>query len=210
MGKSDNIIFREYWSMLLFNKLGSVGSTAFLGFQGENVFTHAIESPVKHYYDLALGNWEINSDWGLRQKYDLIICTRCPYFASNPDDFMARVRDHLIPGGHALIDWGLGDHWRFKRFKVGWIRDGEHEHAYGEDNRLHSVFWNSSLNEHVPVRDFWAACVKNGHYLEDEQLDEVISREVPAVIDYDVVDLKTRFLWPDDPQLYIITLVRNE
>ena len=52
-------------------------------------------------YDLQLGNWNINSDWSLEKKYDTIICTRCPYFAKDPEDFIERNRHPT----YRYIDW---------------------------------------------------------------------------------------------------------
>jgi len=206
MGKSDPIIFEEYKSIL---RGLSAGSVAFLGFSQENALTMSIGLPTKHFYDLSLGNWDINKEWSLSQKYDLIICTRCAYFAKNPKDFIHRIKDHLNVGGHALIDWGLGDHWRFDQYKIGWIRNGEHEHAYSKNNFLHSCFWNDELLNNEEVQKFWNAIKSNTKfgYKESDSLKTIIHEEVPQLIDYDCKKLATKFLWPESPQLYIITLI---
>ena len=140
MGKSDAIIFPEYVQALsqIDRKINSV---AFLGFSAENSFTRRILCENRSFYDLSLGNWNINSDWSLDKKYDLIVCTRCAYFSNNPDQFIEKCKAYLNEAGFALIDWGLGDHWRFENFKVGWVKDGEQEYAYNENNFLHSCYW---------------------------------------------------------------------
>ena len=156
-------------------------------------------------YDLQLGNWNINSEWKLSKKYNSIICTRCPYFAKNPKDFIKRCYDNLEDGGEIFLDWGLGDHWRFDNYKVGWVKDGEHEYAYEDDNFLWSTVFDSSF-------------LKNENYLIYEQkiqkfgynnLKEAIYKEVPEVLEFDYikkyfnVSYELLAVWEDLPQLYI-------
>lgn len=207
MGRSDPIVFPWYTSMLDSLEYSSV---AFLGFAHENAFTSTLSAPVRHFYDRGLGNWEINSGWQLKQSYDLIVSTRCPYFARRPDEFVNRCREHLIDGGRALIDWGLGDHWRFSSFKVGWVRDGEHEHAYADDNFLWSCFWNDDVSRHPVTQEFWKNVRGKFGYNEDESVDDVVRREVPVLVDYGCLRIECMFLWPESPQLYIATLIGAE
>ena len=210
MGKSDQYIFPEYLKML--DGLRNPVSVAFLGSSKHDNFTNSITAKEKHFFDLSLKNWEINSDWILPQKYDLIISTRCPYFSKNPDLFINKCKNSLKNGGHALIDWGLGDHWRFDKYKVGWIRDEEHEFAYSKDNFLYSCFWNEDLENHSEVLKFWNAIKLNpefGYYKENALVD-IIKKEVTTLISYKTKNIEVKFLWPDRPQLYIITLIKNE
>ena len=208
MGKSDPIIYDEYLCVL--RHLNANVSVAFLGFTGENSFTRNVSGEVRHFYDRQLKNWEINSDWCLSQKYDLIVCTRCAYFSREPEKFIDKCKEHLNPGGHALIDWGLGDHWRFPTYKVGWVRHGEHEYAYDETNFVHSCFWNDSLLKDENVRQFWN-CVTQGPFgYAGEDIKSVIEKEVPSLVKYETERTVTKFLWPDSPQLYIITLLKND
>jgi len=209
MGRSDPLIFREYFEVL--KKIQTdISSVAFLGFSDESHFTRCVNVPNRDFYDLSLGNWQINSDWHLNKKYDLIISTRCPYFSANPDDFVKKCKESLNPGGYALIDWGLGDHWRFEDFKVGWRRNSEIEHAYEKDNYLHSCFWNDSLSEDPESVAFWRAVLSNDYgYSASETLSQVIEREVPKIVSYKTEEIRLKFLWPESPQLYIITLIRN-
>lgn len=206
MGKSDSLIFPEY-AKILFDI--SYRSIAFLGFSSENPFTEMLNGKERHFYDLSIGNWDINTSWTLKQKYDLIVCTRCAYFSKFPDDLIARIKEHLNSGGHALVDWGLGDHWRFQNYKIGWLRDGEQEYAYSKNNFLYSCYWNDKLYESTEVQAFWNA-VKNNEqfkYSELDSLDAVVRREVPSIVDYEYKKIVTKFLWPESPQLYIITLI---
>lgn len=206
MGRSDPFVFDEYESMV--SGLTDAKSVAFLGFSHENLVTRLFHnSQTRDFFDLALRNWDINDDWSLDKTYDMIVCTRCAYFARQPDVFVEKCRKHLSHGGHALIDWGLGDHWRFESYKVGWVRGGEHEYAYRPDNFLHSCFWNSELSSRPDVSDFWKAAARRGGYDSSKTLDEVVREEVPALVTYETERLTTRFLWPNDPQLYIITLL---
>lgn len=208
MGRSDPLIFREYLEVL--SKIQkSIDSVAFLGFSGEDIFTQCINVPNRDFYDLSLGNWQINSDWKLDKKYDLIVSTRCPYFAKNPQEFVEKCKASLKPGGYALIDWGLGDHWRFDKFKVGWRRDDELEFAYEPDNYLHSCFWNENISSHPEALAFWSAVLHNNYgYSSSETLDHVVKREVPSLVSYETKDIRLKFMWPESPQLYIITLIQ--
>jgi len=209
MGKSDPYIFSEYASIL---PKFDYQSIAFLGQHKDNQFSNLLTSSVKHFYDLQLGNWEINSDWYLQQKYDLIACTRCAYFSKDPEVFIKKIKQHLTNDGIALVDWGLGDHWRFENYKVGWVRDGEHEFAYNQNNFLYSCFWNDKLLNHKEVQSFWAAVKNNSRfsYKDSETLNDVVKNEVPELVEYNCKKIVTKFLWPESPQLYVITLITTK
>lgn len=206
MGKSDSFIFPEYAKILPRLEYGSI---AFLGFSSENDFTRKILGKDRHFYDLSIGNWNINSAWSLKQSYDLIVCTRCAYFSKEPNDFIERIKNHLNKGGHALVDWGLGDHWRFTNYKVGWLRDGEHEFAYAPNNFLHSCLWKESFLQESEVQNFWINIKGKFEYDNDASLDFIVRQEVPKVVEYDYKKISFKTLWPDSPQLYIITLVEK-
>jgi hypothetical protein len=203
MGKSDVFIFNEYLKIL--DNL-NCGSVAFLGFPGENNFSRKILSNQKDFYDFSLGNWEINSDWSLQRKYDLIVCTRCPYFSKNPFDFFKKCMEHLNTNGKLLLDWGLGDHWRFKNYKVGWTRQNEHEYAYRTDNLLYSCLWNQDFCLNEEVIKFWNHVKGKFDYSPEENLNDVIKKEIPYIVNYPFDKISFKFLWPELPQLYIITL----
>lgn len=209
MGKSDPVIFEEYLNVIEECNTFELNAVAFLGFSGENDLTRRIFGKTRHFYDRSLGNWEINSDWVLQQKYDLIVCTRCAYFSKDPKNFVKNCLNHAEDGGHLLMDWGLGDHWRFPDYKVGWVRNGKREFAYSNENFLYSCFWRDSLVKDEQVKLFWqnVLSMKNSPYSSKDDLAQVIKSEVPVLIDYKTKELRTRFLWPEKPQLYIITLV---
>ena len=204
MGKSDSFVFPFYLEMLKDLRPESI---AFLGFDKENHFTSKIESPIRKFYDISLGNWNINSDWNLEQKYDLIVCTRCAYFCKHPEQFIVKCKQHLTEKGNAFVDWGLGDHWRYQNFKVGWLRNGEHEKAYYENNFLYSSYWTDELEKDEEVKKFWKAVKSNNYnYSDSDTLSQVIKKEVPSIVEYQTKLTKTLFLWPESPQLYIATL----
>lgn len=208
MGRSDPLLFPEYTS-LLSTVRRKHDSVAFLGFSQENVFTRCVDSSSRDFYDLSLCNWEINSRWRLKKQYDLIVSTRCPYFSREPIDFVDRCRDHLTDDGVLFLDWGLGDHWRFQKFKVGWVRDGEHEWAYKEDNFLHSCLWRDEFENDIEVKKFYSYVSGQFGYKRGASLSQIVRQEVPAVVDYDYDSIKFKFLWPEAPQLYIMTLSRK-
>lgn len=210
MGKSDSIVFPIYFETLKSNvDLSVIKSVAFLGFVNENEFTSKINGTTRHFYDLALGNWDINSNWNLRQKYDLIVCTRVAYFSKDPTTFIKKCCEYLSDSGYALVDWGLGDHWRFSAYKVGWIRHGEHEHAYKAGNTLNSCFWIDDLEKDENVNAFWTWVVSQPKfgYSSNDKLRKIVYDEVPSIVSYKTHALRCVALWQNSPQLYIITII---
>tara|TARA_Y100000310_G_scaffold218705_1_gene219998 strand:+ start:2874 stop:3479 length:606 start_codon:yes stop_codon:yes gene_type:complete len=200
VGRSDPIIQNFYKS-----NIKPEGKAALLGFTENRWFEGDL-------YDLQLGNWDINSDWELGQKYDTIISLRCPYFAKDPEDFVRRCHSHLNPGGYLYADWGLGDHWRFDNYKIGWCKDGEQEYAYKNDNFLWSTVWDDSFLEDERFKLF-SSRVKKFNY---DDVKKAIFGEVPSILQLN--DIKRSFdisyniltLWEDKPQIYFfIKGVRN-
>jgi len=193
MGASNKIIFPFYKSKMK----DVIKPVALLGFTDNNVFEGVL-------YDRKLGNWDINSEWQLGHKYNTIISTRCPYFAKDPEDFIKRCHAHLNDGGMLYVDWGLGDHWRFPMFKIGWIKNGEHEYAYSDshDNLLWSTIWEDEIIEHDECKKFHKAVRHIGY---GENFKEYIYKEVPKVLNisfirdyfhvkYDIITILEPFL----------------
>lgn len=193
MGRTDSIIVPWYDTLI-----DAHGDVALLGFVNNSKFDGDL-------YDLSLGNWNINSDWSLEKKYDTIICTRCAYFAKNPEDFISRCYQSLNEDGFLFVDWGLGDHWRFKNYKVGWVRDDEHEYAYFDDNYLWSTIWDDSFLENDQVKTFMKNILKFGY----DDFKSSLFKEVPSVLSLSFVekyfdcDVHIKTVWKDLPQLYI-------
>tara|TARA_R100001082_G_C4358896_1_gene158307 strand:+ start:334 stop:945 length:612 start_codon:yes stop_codon:yes gene_type:complete len=171
MGKSDPYLRQVYNALL-----PKGGDIALLG------FTDNSWSPGD-LYDLQLNNWSINSEWGLPKKYDSIISTRCPYFAKDPQDFIKRCYENLNDDGQIFLDWGLGDHWRYDNFKVGWVKDGEHESAYQPDNHLWSTLWDDSFLSNPQFVEFKKLIQK----FDYKDLKSAIFEEVPVVLELDFV-----------------------
>ena len=146
---------------------------ALLGFTNNEYFDGDL-------YDRQKQNWEINGKWKLNKMYNTIICTRCAYFSKDPEDFIKRCRENLNSGGRLYVDWGIGDHWRFQNFKVGWVKDGEHEFAYGSDNLLWSGVWDDSILDHVECKKFQNEIQKKGY---GRDLKKYIYDEIPHVIE---------------------------
>ena len=107
---------------------------------------------------------------------------------------------------HRDVDWGLGDHWRFENYKIGWIKDGEQEHAYKEDNFLWSAIWDDSFFEDYQFELFSRRVKKFGY----DDVKKAIFDEVPKVMDlsyikeYFTASHTMMSLWDDGPQLYIL------
>ena len=194
MGRSDAYVLDFY------NKtIKPKGKVALLGFSNNNFYNGDL-------YDLSLNNWNINSDWSLNKKYDTIICTRCAYFAEDPWDFIEKCYEHLNESGNLYVDWGLGDHWRFENYKIGWIKNGEQEHAYQDDNYLWSTVWDKRFKSNQHFKDF----AKNVEKLGYNNVEKAIIKEVPRVLKLDFIRLffncqyNILSLWDDKPQLYIL------
>ncbi len=198
MGKSSRFLEPFYK-----NIIKPKGSIALLGFANNDWFPGDL-------YDLQLNNWDINSEWNLPKKYDTIISLRCPYFAKDPIKFIDKCLDHLNDGGTIYADWGLGDHWRFDNYKVGWLKDGEHEWFYNPDNLLWSAYWDDNLLEEPPVQLFEKRIIKKGY----ANLKEAVNDEVPVKFNlqkYKKINYKvyTNTLWEDNPQLYTLLKIKR-
>jgi SAM-dependent methyltransferase len=192
MGRSNSILSPIYQSF------SPEGSVALLGFTDNQLFKGDL-------YDLQLDNWDINSQWELPKKYDTIISTRCPYFAKDPKDFIKRCYNNLNPGGTVFLDWGLGDHWRFENYKIGWVKGKEHEYCYKDDNYLWSTVWDDEFLEENEFKKFSTNLNKFGY----KDIKQAIYNEVPVVLElsfikkYFNISYKLLSLWEDKPQLYI-------
>lgn len=212
MGKSDNIVISRYKNIISDNKWNSIG---FFGYPKSSSFTNWFESDTKDFYDLKNNNWDINAyPYKHDNNYDLIVCTRVAYFCKNPELMIENFREMLKPGGKIIIDWGLGDHWRFDNYKIGWVKEGEHEWAYNENNFLWSTIWHDSFIEH-PEFILFSKYVANKGYTSNE-VTEAIRKEVPVVMqvdklskDFDIlIDMYT--LWADMPQIYFTLLLTKK
>lgn len=193
MGKSDPYL-KDFYS-----NIRPKGDTALLGFTNNDQFHGDL-------YDLQIGNWNINSDWKLNKKYDTIICTRCAYFCKDLKTFFKKCYEHLNETGRLYVDFGLGDHWRFKNYKIGWLKDNEQEYAYKSDNYLWSTVWHEGFLDDPQYKLFSERVKKFGY----DEIRKAIFKEVPKIIRLE--DIKKYFkinynlltLWQDQPQLYIL------
>jgi SAM-dependent methyltransferase len=194
MGRSDPHVLTFY------NKtIKPKGSIALLGFSNNNFYNGDL-------YDLSLDNWNINSEWMLKKKYDTIICTRCAYFAEDPWDFIERCHEHLNKDGVLYVDWGLGDHWRFEDYKIGWVKNERQEYAYQDDNYLWSTVWDKRFKSNDQYKFFCKNVEKFGY----NNVEKAIIKEVPRVLKLDYIKLFFNVeydilsLWEDSPQLYVL------
>lgn len=193
MGRSNQYIIPFYYK-----HIEPKNETALLGFSENSIFHGDL-------YDLSIGNWNINKNWKLKKKYDTIICTRCAYFSKDLKNFFKKCYEHLNENGNLYVDFGLGDHWRFDNYKIGWVKDGEQEYAYEKDNYLWSTIWKDSFLEHPHYKLFSKRVEKFGY----NNVKSSIFKEVPEIllldnikkfdIQYDMITL-----WEDLPQLYIL------
>ena len=203
MGKSDHIVYEWYRTRSII-PLGR--KVLFLGQTGHNEFTRSLDSDAT-FLDLTNGRWEINSGPWPNEKFDAVVCTRCAYFASDAQYFINQCKSMIKPGGVAFIDWGLGDHWRFENFKVGWVSGDEHENVIYGDHRslLFSTFWHPELETHPDVEKFKSWIEKYGYF---GPLATHIAREVPSIassVGEAECQIDCLAIWPDSPQLYILT-----
>lgn len=210
MGRSDVYLIPAYQNVVNKRDWGSIG---FFGFEKPNSLTSFFNSENKDFYDLALDNWDINSfPYKNKSTYDLIVCTRVAYFSKEPLRMINNFKKMLNPGGKILIDWGIGDHWRFDNYKIGWVKDGEHEWCYKKDNFLWSAIWHDSMLEDLHFQEFASNVKKLGY----NDVRNSIFKEVPVVVNIEDIlrlgfDVKYKLfnLWKDKPQLYKILLLTS-
>ena len=209
MGMSDPILYEK----LYYPNIIPEGEVALLGFTNNQRFKGDL-------YDLQLGNWNINSDWKLEKKYDTIICLRTAYFAKDPVNFIKKCYESLNDGGMLHVDWGLGDHWRYENYKIGWLKDGEQEQAYEEGNYLWSTVWdNEKIGNNEEFLVFKDICKEYGY---DKINKELIYKEVPNILTYQDIekhfsiieqqsfDLTTRSVWTTADNVNLIMNSRND
>jgi hypothetical protein len=150
-------------------------------------------------YDLQLGNWNINSDdWDIPQKFNTVICTRCAYFAKSPMDFFRKAYGILNKGGKLYVDWGLGDHWRFPNYKVGWVKDGEQEFAYAESNYLWSCVWDEKFEQENCIIQFKESVSRFGY----SNITQAVYKECPSVCHFDCVKNANLFSFSEPKMIY--------
>jgi len=202
MGRSDALLQPIYKKLA--SQIGYKQKIAVLGSPGPYFVSNLFHENCD-FFDMQLRNWDINSDWSFSQKYDLIISTRCPYFAKDPCKFITKCYSSLSLGGSILLDWGYGDHWRFPNYKIGWLKNGEQECCYGENNYLWSGIWDDSFLNHSMFRVFSEWVLKFGY----TDVKKAIFEETPTVMPLSFVeqyfDITTDLLslWKNKPQLYI-------
>jgi hypothetical protein len=208
MGKSNELVFPWYVKNLPEN----AERVAILGSTSDSFVRQKYPNALINLYDIQLGNWDINADvWNIESSaYDLVVITRCAYFSKDPNNLIDKCMKILCAGGHLFIDWGLGDHWRFKNYKVGWVKDEEHEFAYYEDNFLWSTAWSHSLLAHPQVQIFAERIKKYGY----NNIETAINAEIPSIykignIDDILIKVDALALWEENPQLYILTIFQK-
>lgn len=210
MGKSDSFVF-PFYTQSIKPYVSQAKSVAFLGFSKPNSFTDSFSIKKKEFFDYQLGNWDINASWILQDRFDLIVCTRCAYFSKDPEQFIRTALKYLSPTGALLVDWGLGDHWRFEKFKIGWIRDGEHEYAqYDKKHHIQSIYWRPEFDDNPTVLRFFDACAKFG-YDTSIKISNFVEKEVPYICSTkfdELVFYDFLFLWPHMPQLTLLTIFK--
>ena len=204
MGKSDPFVFAWYM-----NNLPNITPKriAILGSVSEGFVRLAYPESKIDLFDIQLGNWEINrNSWNIEKDcYDLVVCTRCAYFSNNPLDFIEKCKELINKEGMIFVDWGLGDHWRFKDFKVGWLKNEEHEFALYKEHKTYvmSALWNEKWESIEEVCQFKKNIEKFGY---NGSLSAILQKEIPNLLFVDD-NLQASFLtlWQERPQIYYIT-----
>jgi len=212
MGKSDPLVFKYYLDVL--GKDYGSDTIAFVGQPGENSLSIQILGKNRLFYDLSLGNWNINKfPYEIDKNLDAIFCTRCAYFSNQPLEMLRFFYKALKPGGKVLIDWGMGDHWRFKDFKIGWLKNGEHEWAYESENYLWSGYISDKMVASEAFINFEKSCQKFGYISTKDaifkEINFVITPEDITGIGFRILQDKSLFLWPESPQLYTCLLLEK-
>jgi hypothetical protein len=202
VGRSDPYVF-EWYSRQIRVDPGS--RVLFLGQPRHNLFTESL-GVSGEFRDITLGNWDINGPLIADEKFDAIVCTRCAYFSEDPARFLS---DCKRSARQVFVDWGLGDHWRFPKYRVGWRDQEEHEYADygGRRNFLHSTVWRGDFLMSPEVQKFERLIQRYGY----TSLEIAVRTEVPSLHtlgDEWVCSFLT--LWPESPQLYVLTSWKEE
>ena len=210
MGKSDPTVFSFYADVL--DQKNQYESIGFFGFSNSNVFTDWFNSKSKNYYDRTLKNWDINTfPYEVKEKFDLIVCTRVAYFSRNPKEMLSNFKRCLTSGGKILVDWGLGDHWRFQDFAIGWNHHGYQEFAYDEKNYLWSCYLSENLKENRYYCLFGDFCKGFGYESVEtairDEVETIITDEEIRELGYAIDEERCLALWPAAPQLYVCLLL---
>ena len=206
MGKTDAHLFPHY--KRLFQKKGDVVAIA-----GGTVRPPWLEDcPAYELYDREIDGWSISNPV-LNTEYDNIICTRVAYFSDRPLHTIKTLAEHLKPGGQLLIDWGVGDHWRFRPYSVGWVRGQVHEWAYQEGNLLWSAYYDTDMEYQ---HQFKANIKQHGYegqlieHLRAECPELVLKSEIEALDIFEPFEATHIDFWQDYPQLYsILPLIKK-
>jgi len=207
MGRSDVSLKPVYAKLIkvIQNHFQQHITVAVLGSPSAYFVSDMLANATCEFFDLQLHNWDINTDWNLGKKYDVILSTRCPYFAKYPQIFVEKCHAHLESGGAVLLDWGYGDHWRFSDYKIGWAKDNEQEYCYGKTNYLWSGVWDDSFLDNCQFQKFAKWVQKLGY----KDVKEAIFTETPTVLplmcinSYFDTQVELLALWEDCPQLYV-------
>ena len=212
MGKSDPYVFSWYKKNL---PKFDAKNIAILGSTTEGFVRDTYPNSKIDLFDIQIKNWNINdNDWNINEKsYDLVVCTRCAYFSKNPQEFIRKSKNLLRNHGILFVDWGMGDHWRFKDYKVGWVKNNEHEFAYAPDNFLWSTIWSNNFLKNEQVQIFMQR-IKNYGYAD---LETAIKSECPSIFHLDeksdltqsLVKIDALALWEENPQLYVLSIFQE-
>lgn len=212
MGKSDPYVFSWYKKNL---PKFDAKNIAILGSTTESFVRDVYPNSKIDLFDIQMKNWNINDNvWKINENaYDLVVCTRCAFFSKNPQEFIRKSKTLLRNHGILFVDWGMGDHWRFKDYKVGWVKNSEHEFAYAPDNFLWSTIWSNNflMNEQVQI---FMQRIKNYGYSD---LEAAIKSECPSIFYLDeksdltqsLVKTDALALWEENPQLYILSIFQE-
>lgn len=200
MGKSNNLI-KEFYDL---NDVCSKGKTALLGFTNNNWYFGDL-------YDIQLKNWDINSKWKLKEKYNTIICTRTAFFAQSPVDFITRCYDNLKDKGTLVVDWGVGAHFYNAKNEIslGWIKNNSSIHVnYKEtESSPSSCLWDISFEDNFEVQVFIQKMKKFGY---SDSITKDVLKEIPVILKLEDINpffnynISFKTLWEDTPQLYIL------
>ena len=163
-------------------------------------------------HEFKLSNGDLTSIYNSRtfclyEDIDKIISQGLAKGGSLENAIVVKDNKILNDNGHLLVDWGLGDHWRFEEYKVGWVKNEEQEYCYGEDNFLWSTVWHESFLNHSECQKF-SEWIKKKKY---DDLEKAINDEVPSILSpeklsglFKSVMIDMVSLWEESPQLYIL------
>lgn len=163
MGKTDSILIPVYEKIMRKHIRDTV---TFFGSTNKDKLAQHIRSAK--FFDLQLGNWDINKPWNV-EKTSKVICLRTSGFAVSPNLLVEKFSNCMDKNGILMIDWTMGsDHYARDSKKWTWGWSTGESRCYGEYKGKKCPLYSSYLSPGCLTSDAFNRLVeyasKQEHY----------------------------------------------